>query len=177
MFEKDNSFLCSHWPVCVCVCVCVRGCVCIFEMDNQTVLRQRYLVQPTKKMDCPVVIHMKKLVMFPQFKVHRCVLLWRRRWDIWSLMGDFKFFLVDECLNLHAVFVSVFVYTHSVLSIFSCTLQRMIYFGFYLVRSTPVCATVHHCWLAAVCCRHASVMCICISDVHMLEVCCLCCML
>jgi len=38
-------------------------------VDNQAVMRQRYLVQPTKKMDCPVVIHMKKLVLFPQFKV------------------------------------------------------------------------------------------------------------
>ena len=39
------------------------------QQDSQGVLRQRYLVQPTKKMDCPVVIHMKKLILFPQFKV------------------------------------------------------------------------------------------------------------
>ena len=38
------------------------------QVDGQPV-KQRYLVQLTKKMDCPVVIHIKKLIIFPQFKV------------------------------------------------------------------------------------------------------------
>jgi len=61
-----ECLLCS---LCVCVCVRARVCAQPDDVDSKTAPKQRYHVQPTKKLDCPVLIHMKKLIVFPQFKV------------------------------------------------------------------------------------------------------------